>query len=302
MPGERQNHRRPAEISAGFASLVIVDEDDLIERIRLAETRQLIASHWYEELEHPNLLESTVWLERFDTSERSLHGQILIDPLNIGPSDHLLMSIFQYLVITADQSDHTIPVALRTDASERFELAVGAHESSTVRIRTESYDADNTEKSRDAHQINLAFRLSDPDCHETTRQECREFFRLWLSVQDCISELSDHRDDQHPPKVEIVVPQSRISADEMVVWQILTKYESDYHLLHGSLPELEIRTIDITGIAGLLADGQEDLLRQALAMVAARKLESLGATGRRDTITNDDLMQAVRELVANAGD
>lgn len=293
MTGEYHPHRRPAEIAAGFASIVIADEDDLVERVQYADTRQLIASHWYDELEHPHLLESTVWLECFDESERSLHGQILISPLHAGPSDSLLTSIFQYLVMQHDQLGSTIPVQLRTDASERFELIVGTVDTAPIRIRTESHHSDADDTLKDAHQINLSIKLSSVDSADSTRSEMKELLRLWVAVQDCIATYHEGLDQ---PSVEIVIPKSEIEDEEMLVWQVLTKYESDCQLLDGSLPILEIENINVAAIVERLGGEGDALLGRALAQLNARKLESFGATGKRQTITHQDIVQTIDTL------
>ncbi|MBC7512546.1 hypothetical protein H7142_02735 [Candidatus Saccharibacteria bacterium] len=291
MTFERESFTPSVELTVGSTDVLIEDMDNLVKTVVSSTERVPLASAWFHENFHEHLLESAVTLEMLDNTERTLHGQILLEPItDINQPDATLITLYSYLVTVLGYDK--VPSAFETDFSGRWVIAIGDTSNPAMYIRVETLAPDTINKRSGAHQINLSMKLSEIDSDDFSKNQIIDFFKLWAATHDFIHNQSSPSVDASGA-VKLTIPSSRLEDEELRIWQVLSEFEMNQQNDTKQRYPVDIAGIDI-GTVATAAKGLDDpTIHRALTRVVITKIVTLSLTGNADAITTDEIIASI---------
>lgn len=294
MTFERLSNPSSVELTSGSTTVFIQDIDNLIATVSTAHERTQLTGDWFDENQQQHLLESAIWLERIDDSERVLYGQILLDPLtHIDQPDATLVTLYAYLV-TAMGYD-AVPSTFEMDTDERWVIAIGDSSDSATFIRIEAFAPDETDKVRSAHQISLSMKLAEDASPQTYERQTTDFLQLWATTHNFIQEQSNPS-SPNSDTVTLTVPSSRLEDEELRIWQALSEFEVNQQNELQRKYSIDMTHIDVAAVA-LAAQGLDiPIIHRALTRIVITKVVELSLTGAASDTTTEEVIASINRI------
>ncbi len=294
MTFERLSNPSSVELKSGSTTIFIEDVTNLESTVASADERTQLAGHWFNESEQQHLLESAVWLERINDSERVLHGQILFDPLtHFDQPDATLVTLHMYLMTVMGYDSRAS--AFEMDTDERWVLALGDTGESAMFIRIEAIPADSEDNIRAAHQVNISMNMTGLLGSDSSEHAILDFFKLWGMIHEFIHEQSAPM-PASSESIEITVPSTRLEDNELRIWQILSDFEAEQQDDITRRYQVDVGGIDISAIAAAAHELDAPTIHKALTRVVITKVVELSLTGKAAAITTSEVLTSLNRI------